>query len=328
MFRFRRKKKSSDPLAVVQRFVDAANRHDAQGIAECLHVDFDSVQPIYPSRSFRGSAQVRRNWQAIFQSEPGFRLTLLRSASTDDTVWVELHGAGRDAEVAGVFIMGVENDLIRWARVYSAVVDQEVQGPSETGERPPPARAAARVSDAEMAAELREMVDAGRLRVSAPLAPEAGAGADDSLGTGEHPVIDDGPAPEEAVVGPRGEPQDERWADEAPVDEAPVDETPVDETPVDDTPVDDGSVDEAPPPGPGRESREMSLDDLLGDGTPSEPPVADDEPVVELVRPAPGDDDGPAGDDFFGGSDEGQEGEPAVLELKPERRFGRAFRRS
>ena len=97
MFRFRRRKKSSDPVAVVQRFVDAANRHDAQGVADCLHKDFDSIQPIYPSRNFRGSDQVRRNWQAIFQAEPGFRLTLLRSAASDGTVWVELHGAGKEA---------------------------------------------------------------------------------------------------------------------------------------------------------------------------------------------------------------------------------------
>ncbi len=122
--RFRRRKAVSDPVTVVSRFVDAANRHDADAIAKCLHPDFESIQPIYPSRNFRGSMQVKRNWQAIFESEPGFRLSLVRSASNDSTVWVELHGAGRDVEVAGVFIMGVEDELVRWARVYSAVVEQ------------------------------------------------------------------------------------------------------------------------------------------------------------------------------------------------------------
>jgi hypothetical protein len=71
---------------------------------------------------------VRRNWQAIFDAEPGFRLTVLRSASVDDTIWLELHGAGEDAEVAGVFVMGIQGDRIRWARIYSALVEPVPEG--------------------------------------------------------------------------------------------------------------------------------------------------------------------------------------------------------
>lgn len=120
------KRKRSGPgeaMDVVTRFVNACNRHDADGVYSCLHPDFDSIQPMYPSRNFRGADQVRRNWQAIFDAEPGFRLTVLRSAAVDDTIWLELHGAGRDAEVAGVFVMGVQGDRIRWARIYSALVE-------------------------------------------------------------------------------------------------------------------------------------------------------------------------------------------------------------
>ncbi len=120
----------NDAMSVVTRFVNACNRHDADGIAACLHPDFDSIQPMYPSRNFRGANQVRRNWQAIFDAEPGFRLTVLRSASADDTVWLELHGAGDDAEVAGIFVMGIQGDRIRWARIYSALVDP-VPAPEE-----------------------------------------------------------------------------------------------------------------------------------------------------------------------------------------------------
>ena len=118
----------NDAMSVVARFVNACNRHDADGVAACLHPDFDSIQPMYPSRNFRGADQVRRNWQAIFDAEPGFRLTVLRSAAMDDTVWLELHGAGRDAEVAGVFIMGIVGDRIRWARIYSALVEPVAPG--------------------------------------------------------------------------------------------------------------------------------------------------------------------------------------------------------
>jgi hypothetical protein len=111
-------------MSVVTRFVDCANHHDAEGLAACVHREFQSVQPFHPGRNFRGSGLLRSNWQAIFDSEPGFRLTVLRSAIAGDTVWVELHGAGEEAEVSGVFIVGVEGGRIRWIRVYSELVDE------------------------------------------------------------------------------------------------------------------------------------------------------------------------------------------------------------
>gem|GEM_PF-1542792 len=158
--RFRRRKTVSDPVTVVSRFVDAANRHDADAIAKCLHPDFESIQPIYPSRNFRGSMQVKRNWQAIFESEPGFRLSLVRSAANEGTVWVELHGAGRDVEVAGVFIMGVEDELVRWARVYSAVVEQPA--PKMASHPESTVGADEPVSAREEAEAVRRLIDAGR----------------------------------------------------------------------------------------------------------------------------------------------------------------------
>ncbi|HEX3623667.1 MAG TPA: nuclear transport factor 2 family protein [Acidimicrobiales bacterium] len=118
----------TDPMSVVTRFVNACNRHDADSVAACLHPDFDSIQPMYPARNFRGADQVRRNWQAIFDAEPGFRLTVLRQAAADDAVWLELHGAGRDDEVAGIFVMGVQGDRIRWARIYSALIEPMPEG--------------------------------------------------------------------------------------------------------------------------------------------------------------------------------------------------------
>jgi limonene-1,2-epoxide hydrolase len=121
---FSKKKTGDDPMAVVTRFVEAANRHDADAIYATVHPEFDSIQPCFPSRNFTGSDQVRKNWRAIFDAEPGFRLTVLRSARSGNTVWVELHGAGNAAQVAGIFILGVEEDKIRWARVYSGPVEQ------------------------------------------------------------------------------------------------------------------------------------------------------------------------------------------------------------
>lgn len=135
----------NDPMSVVTRFVNACNRHDADGVASCLHPDFDSIQPMHPTRNFRGADQVRRNWQAIFDAEPGFRLTVLRSAAVDDTIWLELHGAGQEAEVAGVFVMGVQGDRIRWARIYSALVEPVPEG---VGQPPAPLREVSRPDEA------------------------------------------------------------------------------------------------------------------------------------------------------------------------------------
>ena len=135
---------AGDPMQVVSRFLDAANHHDVDALRACVHRDFESIQPIHPGRSFRGSGQLISNWKAIFEAEPGFRLTVLRSATVDDTVWVEVHGAGDSAEAAGIFIVGVENDRIRWIRVYSDLVEPapEVAAEAEvaaTGPSEPPA---------------------------------------------------------------------------------------------------------------------------------------------------------------------------------------------
>ncbi len=121
---FSKKRTGEDPMAVVIRFVEACNRHDVDGIYSTVHPKFDSIQPCFPARNFTGADQVRRNWQAIFDAEPGFRLTVLRSARSGNTVWVELHGAGNASQVAGIFILGIEDDKIRWARVYSGAVEQ------------------------------------------------------------------------------------------------------------------------------------------------------------------------------------------------------------
>ena len=200
--RFRRQKAVSDPVTVVSRFVDAANRHDADAIAKCLHPDFESIQPIYPSRNFRGSMQVKRNWQAIFESEPGFRLSLVRSASNEGTVWVELHGAGRDVEVAGVFIMGVEDELVRWARVYSAVVEQP---PPKMATADPASTMAAEeaASVHEEAEALRRLIDAGRPGDEAAVA-SAGPGGHRSATRSSPPLADDESHPTVVAADVRG----------------------------------------------------------------------------------------------------------------------------
>lgn len=131
----RRRMASLDAMDVATRFVNAANQHDPDGLVACVHRDFQSIQPVHPARSFRGVGQLRSNWEAIFRAEPGFRLTVLRAHATDDTVWMELHGAGDDEEAAGTFILGVEEGRIHWIRVYSDVVRRAPEPPPDPTER-------------------------------------------------------------------------------------------------------------------------------------------------------------------------------------------------
>ncbi|MGI8777966.1 MAG: nuclear transport factor 2 family protein [Acidimicrobiales bacterium] len=144
----RRRVGPSDPMAVVTRFLDAANHHDADTLYASVHPEFESFQPLHPGRNFRGPGQLISNWKAIFQAEPGFRLTVLRASTTGNTVWVELHGAGDSAEAAGIFIVGVENGRIRWVRVYSDLVEPA----DELDEEEPGAQVTADPSATEPAA--------------------------------------------------------------------------------------------------------------------------------------------------------------------------------
>jgi hypothetical protein len=156
----RRKLASLDAMDVATRFVNAANQHDPDGLIACVHRDFQSVQPVHPERNFRGVGQLRSNWEAIFRSEPGFRLTVLRSTATDDTVWMELHGAGDDEEAAGTFILGIENGRIRWIRVYSDLI-QPMEEPAAEVEVPTAADEAALVAVPDLTVALGESVDGG-----------------------------------------------------------------------------------------------------------------------------------------------------------------------
>ena len=112
-----------EPLRVLDRLMDALNRHDVDALVDCFQDDYESYQPLRPSEAFRGSHQVRRNWSRIFESIPDVRGEVLRSASSGDTAWVELsltgmrpHGSPLD--MRGVIINGVTDDRIAWARLY------------------------------------------------------------------------------------------------------------------------------------------------------------------------------------------------------------------
>ena len=121
------------PGTVVERLNAAMNAHDLEAFLACFQDDYESEQPAHPDRAFRGREQVRRNWSAVFDGVPDFRAELLRSAADGDTVWSEWHWRGTQAggtllDMVGVFVCGIREGRISWARLYMEPVEDAGAG--------------------------------------------------------------------------------------------------------------------------------------------------------------------------------------------------------
>lgn len=114
--------------AMVERLVQATNKHDLESLAACFAQDYENETPVHPARSFRGREQVRRNWDQILTFVPDLRVIVSRSAYEGDTAWTEwdMVGTRRDGtahHMRGVVIFGVRDGLAEWARFYLEPVD-------------------------------------------------------------------------------------------------------------------------------------------------------------------------------------------------------------
>jgi ketosteroid isomerase-like protein len=118
-----------DPVSVIRRLMDATNRHDLDALVDCVAENYRSEQPVHPARGFTGREQVRKNWSAILSDIPDFRQEWVQHAVAGNSVWVEIHGHGTNAQdqspvdLAGVAIFTVENDRIVSARIYTESVE-------------------------------------------------------------------------------------------------------------------------------------------------------------------------------------------------------------
>lgn len=112
-----------DPGAVLERMRQALNARDLEAYVACFAPDYRSEQPIHPGWAYTGTDQLRWNWTGIFENVPDFTTELVRSVIDGDTFWSEWRWSGsqpdgRPMTIVGTIIMGVENGLISWGRIY------------------------------------------------------------------------------------------------------------------------------------------------------------------------------------------------------------------
>ena len=111
--------------SVVERMHEALNQHDLEAFVGCFDENYRSEQPIHPNRDFGGKEQVRKNWSEIFESFPDFEAQLLRHTADEGVVWGEWRWRATGLDMAGVTVMGVEEESIVWARLYMEPVEED-----------------------------------------------------------------------------------------------------------------------------------------------------------------------------------------------------------
>lgn len=106
---------------VIDRLVQAVNRHDLEGLVSCFSDDYVNETPAHPLRGFTGHDQVRANWTRIFDAVRDVEAAVLDRAENDDTVWTEWEMSGTRSEDGGRFLMrGVVIFTVRGAVISSA----------------------------------------------------------------------------------------------------------------------------------------------------------------------------------------------------------------
>jgi len=113
----------SSPKVVLERMIQALNRHDLDAMVACFAPDYRSEQPFHPELNFTGQAGVRKNWSFFFKTIPDIQVEILNEVEEGDTVWAELHYHGTQTDgkkytMRGVALFGIQVDQITWARLY------------------------------------------------------------------------------------------------------------------------------------------------------------------------------------------------------------------
>lgn len=118
-----------NPVAVVERLVQATNDHDIEGLVACFNDGYINETPAHPGRGFEGAEQVRRNWTQIFGGVPDVHAEVLQMAVEGDQVWTEWQTSGTRRDGVGLLLRGVivfriAGEGIQSARFYLEAVDE------------------------------------------------------------------------------------------------------------------------------------------------------------------------------------------------------------
>ena len=122
-----------DLESILLQIKNAFNTHNIQLLLECFDEHYSSEQPVHPDRTFHGSEQVKKNWASNFDEMPDFSAHLKSYALNGNSFWAEWEWQGTRQDkskllMRGVTIMGVENNKIKWARLYVEPVEVNGKG--------------------------------------------------------------------------------------------------------------------------------------------------------------------------------------------------------
>jgi ketosteroid isomerase-like protein len=113
---------------VIDRLIDAINKHDLDELTACFAPDFENVWPAHPARSFTGRDGVRRTWEMMFRARQNIKAAVAAHVRTGDEIWAEWEFVGTEQDGTtfhqrGVIIVVVNGDVIAQARFYMEPVD-------------------------------------------------------------------------------------------------------------------------------------------------------------------------------------------------------------
>jgi ketosteroid isomerase-like protein len=114
----------------LERLRDAVNAHDAQRLASLFAEEYQSRQPVHPTRGYDGSAQVLENWSSAFDGVPDFNSELLASSVDGESEWGEWYWHGHHVDgtpfaMRGVTIFVVRDGLVVEGRLYMEPVQPD-----------------------------------------------------------------------------------------------------------------------------------------------------------------------------------------------------------
>lgn len=114
-------------MNAVERFFDAVNRGDVDGVEAAFHPDFEMVVPQHPGRGFKGRDQEVKNMRHLMTTHPEGRITIHRMVESGNDVWAQssYKADGLHMEAVVIFEIDPTSGTILLGHYYSEEVDHE-----------------------------------------------------------------------------------------------------------------------------------------------------------------------------------------------------------